>query len=221
MKVAVTVWLTIGAVACKGGSSGAGTDTPMRPLTSGPRALIRSTADLVITPGERAGATREFLDLRGVLVAGDGRVAAAEGPGFPVRVYRPDGPPSILTRPLAAVPATEAAALKQAEGYQFNGCLVAPREVVTSIGYLPSIPRIAEVAVAPSGETWIRRRTDDGAAFLIDVFDGTGAFLGTLPPGSPFPAAFLPGDRIVVADKDSMDVPVVSVYSVRRGRAGR
>ena len=156
-----------------------------------------------------------------VWAAAGGTVAVAEGPDYSVRVYRPDGPPLILTRPLAAVPATEAAALKQAEGYLFNGCLVAPREVVTSIGYLPSIPRIAEIAVAPSGETWIRRRTDDATAFLIDVFDGAGEFLGTLPPDAPFPAAFLPGEKIVVAEMDSLDVPVVAVYSVRRGRAGR
>lgn len=148
--------------------------------------------------------------------ASGGTVAVAEGPDYSVHVFRGDRPPLTLARHLDAVPATEAAALRQAEGYEFNGCLVAAREAVNSVGYLPTIPRIAELAVAASGETWVRRRTDDGLAFLIDVFDEAGGYHGTLPPGAPFPAAFLPGDRIVVAEKDPTDVPVITVYAIQR-----
>jgi hypothetical protein len=50
-----------------------------------------------------------------------------------------------------------------------------------------------------------------------DLFEAAGRYLGTLPAGAPFPAAFLAGDRMVAIERDSPDVPSLSLYRVDRG----
>ncbi len=49
---------------------------------------------------------------------------------------------------------------------------------------------------------------------LVDVFDPTGAYLGTLPPGAPWPLAFTPQGNVVAKEKDDMDVERVVVFEV-------
>jgi len=49
-----------------------------------------------------------------------------------------------------------------------------------------------------------------------DAFASDGEYVSTLPPGSPFPSAFLPDDRIVAVDTDSLDVPRITVYRITR-----
>jgi len=40
---------------------------------------------------------------------------------------------------------------------------------------------------------------------------------GDVAVGTPFPAAFAGPDRAIVVDRDSLDVPVIRVFSIRRG----
>lgn len=149
-------------------------------------------------------------------VANAAGVAVAVGQGYDIELYRADGRQLRIHRDLPVIVATEGAALRAAENYQFNGCLVPAAEAVASVGYLPTIPRIVDLALAPTGEVWVLRRSDDGMSNVADLFGSDGGFMGTLPAGIPFPAAFLNASDYLVAEKDSTDVPVVAAYRMTR-----
>ena len=90
-----------------------------------------------------------------------------------------------------------------------------PADEVIEAGHPDVIPASA-VAVAPDGTLWIQRRVARDELAPIDIIVPDGAYLGTLPPGSPFPAEFLPDGRIAVLEEDDLGVQHVVVYQVRR-----
>jgi hypothetical protein len=91
-----------------------------------------------------------------------------------------------------------------------------PDEVVQQRGFAPTIPAISRIALAPDGALWVRRGGVKGEALPIDVFASDGSYEGTLPPETPFPAAFLSNDRIATVVKDEMDVGRIVVYEIKR-----
>jgi hypothetical protein len=91
-----------------------------------------------------------------------------------------------------------------------------PAEVVARRGYAKAIPTISRVAIAPTGEYWVQRGGIKDEPQPIDVFGADGTYLGTLPATGTFPAAFLPGDRVAVVEKNELDVGRVEIYQVRR-----
>jgi hypothetical protein len=60
-------------------------------------------------------------------------------------------------------------------------------------------------------ERWVPK----GDPSLIDVFDSTGVYRGTLT-GAGMPIAFLGEDRVIVRRTDEMDVPFLTIYRVVR-----
>lgn len=98
-------------------------------------------------------------------------------------------------------------------------CTVPAAEVATKRGIEDYVPWIAQLVIAPNGELWVQR-TEIGAeradVGVIDVFDASGAYEGSLPQGTAFPLAFLGNDRYVTAEKDSLDVWRVVGYEVER-----
>jgi hypothetical protein len=119
-------------------------------------------------------------------------------------------------RDIPPASATHQLAEREAGHWLMNGCLVPPAHVVAVTGFMARVPVIDELRVSPSGELWVRHRDRSGNPGGVDVFDSSGAYLGTLPPSAPFPAAFLSGDRIVAIGKDSMDVPTITAYRIHR-----
>lgn len=91
-----------------------------------------------------------------------------------------------------------------------------PADGVRATGYRETIPLIQELALAPSGELWVRRRTHNKASAVTDLFRPNGEYAGTLAADSPFPARFLGNDRILVVEKDSNDLARVSLFHVGR-----
>ncbi|MGD2124315.1 MAG: 6-bladed beta-propeller [Gemmatimonadota bacterium] len=89
-------------------------------------------------------------------------------------------------------------------------------EVVEKRGFADVVPPIARVAVSPSGTIWIARWAPKGEDPAIDILTGEGEYVGTLPPGFPFPDAFLGTDRILRVEKDALDVASVQGYRVVR-----
>lgn len=87
-------------------------------------------------------------------------------------------------------------------------------EVVEKRGFAPEVPPIAELAVSPAGEIYLQRWAPDGEGRSIDVLSLDGEYLGTLAPGFPFPDAFLGEDRIVVEERDELDLSSVVVYRI-------
>jgi len=90
------------------------------------------------------------------------------------------------------------------------------QEVVEQRGYAPEVPPIAQVAISPAGELFLQRWAPRGEARAIDVLTLDGHYLGTLAPGFPFPEAFLGDEKMVVQERDELDLASVVVYRIRR-----
>ena len=126
-----------------------------------------------------------------------------------------------VRRELPVREATKDMALKEVgEGMRVRfgdgpSCLFPASKVVEQQGFAPHVPWVASIALAPDGRLWVERRAvGQNARGPIDIFGPEGAYEGTLPDGTPFPAAFLSDGRIAVVQKDSMDVPMILVQRV-------
>jgi hypothetical protein len=122
------------------------------------------------------------------------------------------------------LPATEALALEElGEGFTISGggegpCLIPAREAVEGRGYAPFVPWIHKVSLSPGGEAWVQRRNPDRLTeSVIDVFDRSGTYIGTLPESAPVPLFFLDESHIAAAETDELDVTRLVVYEVDRG----
>lgn len=89
-------------------------------------------------------------------------------------------------------------------------------ELMEKRGHGDVIPAVADLALSPGGELWVERQVT-GTDHPIDLFDADGAYLGTLPAGTPFPAAFLHDGRVVTVETNEVDIPMVVVYRIERG----
>lgn len=98
-------------------------------------------------------------------------------------------------------------------------CLIRADEIVDKRGFADTVPLIRNLFLSSEGELWVERRVPGVAhGSLIDIFDPSGAYLGTLPAGTPFPALLLPGNRVGVVEKDESDVErLVIMRVVRKG----
>ena len=99
-------------------------------------------------------------------------------------------------------------------------CEASAQEVVEGRGFADRLPSVADVRLSPTGELWVER-FEPGArsAFRfgpVDIFDPSGAYLGTLPAGAGFPLLLLPGDRVAIAERDALDVERLAVYQLHR-----
>lgn len=95
-------------------------------------------------------------------------------------------------------------------------CTVPPDEVVRGRGYADILPSVRWVTLSPEGDVWVLRGHVAGEPIRIDVFAADGAYLGTAPPGVPFPVAFLGTERMVVIERDAMDAPRLAAWRIRR-----
>lgn len=81
-------------------------------------------------------------------------------------------------------------------------CNVAMDEFIEAVGYSRFVQAIADVRVGPRGEIWVLRGRIADEPSVIDVFAQTGEHVGTLPAGSPFPAAFLSSGQVIATGED-------------------
>ena len=141
----------------------------------------------------------------GVLLTKDDRydIGVYRGPRFSLRrLIRRDQPPIQATKEMAVESLSE----------DPNGC--DPEEHVEKGGFVPTVPPLGDMKVAPDGDLWVHRWTPQGDS-LIDVFDSTGVYLGTLKD-QPMPAAFIGDDRVLVERVDAMDAVFLTIYRVVR-----
>lgn len=139
--------------------------------------------------------------------------------GYAVRVYDDGQLAAVWRRDVPVIRATlDLAAWEVAEGDSLRafGCTVPADEAATTIGYAETVPVVRGLTIAPDGGLWILRTTETPGEHVVDVFDPTGAYVGTLPPGSPFPTDFRAPDEIVTVERDELDVPHVRVYRIVR-----
>jgi hypothetical protein len=151
------------------------------------------------------------------------RIAVSSGGDYVIKVakdahirsIRRDLGPRTVTREMALQDVGNEMTIRFGSGAP--PCKIPGEKVVEQQGFAPVLPAIGGIALAPDGSTWVRRGSVKGETPIIDVFDAEGAYLGTLPAGSPFPAAFTPDGRVVAIEKDEMDVDHLVVYRVQRG----
>ncbi|MGW8264922.1 MAG: 6-bladed beta-propeller [Longimicrobiales bacterium] len=89
-------------------------------------------------------------------------------------------------------------------------------EVVKKRGVASVVPPISGVTVSPQGEIFLQRWAPEGEPRLIDVLTLAGEYVGTLPPGFPFPRAFLGKDRVLVTEEDELELTSLVVYRITR-----
>lgn len=156
-------------------------------------------------------------------VAPDGRVGVVGTADYQVDVYRPDDftlerrirrkvPVIQATRELARQSIGDGMRMVSAAGERVCDA----DEVVEKRGFTLEIPPVTRVAYSPSGELFLQRWAPMGEGRAVDVLDADGGYVGTLPPGFPFPDAFLSDGRIVATEEDDMGLTSVSVYRVAR-----
>jgi hypothetical protein len=158
-----------------------------------------------------------------VWTVSDGRVFTSAGTEYRIDVSDGDRILTSIRRPVAPREVTpEMAAREVGESMKVSfggggGCEVPTDRVVEVRGHASHLQPVREVAVAPSGEVWVERGRVQDEDRTIDVFAPDGSYLGTLPSGSPWPAAFTPEGNVIAIEKDDLDVEHVVVYRVNRG----
>lgn len=127
-----------------------------------------------------------------------------------------------VRRELEPVPVTEERVrLDHPDGFSLSvgggePCELDLDELMEQAGTAEVVPAVEDLALSPEGELWVRREVA-GPEGPVDVFGPDGAYLGTLPAGSPFPVAFTTEGRPVTVERNELDVPRVVVYQVERG----
>jgi hypothetical protein len=150
-------------------------------------------------------------------------VAVTGGRDYEIRVYRADGTlVRLVRRPGFGRAATRDDALTWARAnpvrFMREGaeCAISAEEMVELMGFTDSIPVLADVALAPDGALWVRRWTATSDAGPTDLYDPTGAYLGTLPAAFPFPLHFLPSGEPLFAERDADEVERLVVAGITR-----
>jgi hypothetical protein len=154
------------------------------------------------------------------------RLAWALSSAYTIHVLEGGRPTRIMRRDVAPEPVTPELAEREVGdsmriSYGSGACTIPPEDVVSARGAAAVVPAMRDVILAPDGALWIPRGVGQRTEWRIDVFDPSGAYTGTLPAGSPLPAAFRGEDEIVTIERDDLDRQSVVVYRVDRGGASR
>ncbi len=152
----------------------------------------------------------------------DGLTAVAPADDYRIDLWRQGRVVRSVRRSVPVTQATRELAIAEAgEGFTINfgrgPCTVPPDEYADARGWAATVPAIRRLALAPDGALWVERWVPGADPMPIDVFDADGAYRGTLPAGSEFPALLLPGDRAGVIRTDEMDVNRLVVADVVEG----
>lgn len=168
----------------------------------------------------RSLARPPYLGPRIVWAAAGNRIVFNDDATYSVHIHDDNRLAAIWRRNLPAIRSTlELAAweVNAGDSLRVFGCAVPAEEAARKIGYAEIAPIVRSLAVAPDGGVWLSRRTEVAGESPIDVLDATGAYVGTLPRESPFPALFRGADEIITVETDDSDLPHVVVYRIHRG----
>lgn len=158
-----------------------------------------------------------------------GRAVVNDRAAYQLDVYEVSGEGAVRTgswrRDLVPAPATRERAVAEVgrDGMQVGvgGRTITcdAEEAVELRGFADVVPPIEGLAWSPDGHVWVQREHGRDEPFPIDVFAPDGRYLGTLPPGAPWPVAFPGPGRIAAIETDALDVDRVVVYRLG-GEAG-
>jgi hypothetical protein len=148
------------------------------------------------------------------------RSAVTTAAAYEIHVFDGNRLTRIIRRVVTPVQATAGGALRE-QGDRMRirtqGAIRVcdPSEYVEQAGFAEVIPAIRSLFYDPAGRLWVERGRVRDESPVIDIFDANGDFMGTLPAGSPLPAAFLSDTRIVTVVKDELDVERIVVREIR------
>lgn len=156
-----------------------------------------------------------------VWTVGGGRVLVTRGSSYMIDVHVGTERVGSFGRDVAPRVVTGSMARKQlGEGltvtWPGHRCRIRARDALRALGYAPVLPAVTDLSIGPEGTLWVKRAAVKGESAVIDLFSPEGAYLGTLPPGSPFPVAFLSDNRIVTLEEDEWGGWAVRIYRVNR-----
>ena len=148
------------------------------------------------------------------------RISAATGDGYRIDVW--DGGKLVrsIRRDLPTRVATKALAMQDlGEGMRISfpgttNCLIPAADLIEKGGFAPTIPAVKQLSMARDGTLWVERYTVRGEPPLRDIFDSTGAYLGTITGDIPWPQTWLPDGQHVSVKADGDSLPVVVEYAV-------
>jgi hypothetical protein len=152
--------------------------------------------------------------------AGYGLIAVAEAPTYGVRLYREGQEVKRIRRHMPPEPATNQFALLAAgQGrdvrlYTGETCTIPAQEIALGSGWKDVIPAIGAIRITPERGLWLQRVDPGRALPAVDIIDPNGEYVGTLGLGTPWPVAFLPGDRPLVLEDDSLGVTHLVAYRI-------
>lgn len=146
-------------------------------------------------------------------------VALTTGDGYEISIWSGGKRIRVIRRAVPPRPATKELAMQDlGEGQRmFIGarpCVLPAAEIVEQQGIAPTIPVIKRLSMATDGTLWVERYTVKGETPLHDIFDPTGAYLGTLKGEIPWPQAWLPDGQYISVGANADSLPVVVRYGV-------
>lgn len=154
--------------------------------------------------------------------ARNGITAVAEAPLWGVRMYRSGKEYRRVRRKLSPEAANnQYAFLAAGAGKEVrlpNGtvCTIPPAEIAKGAGWKSIIPAIGAILIAPDGGLWLQRVDPGHYHPAVDVIDGKGEYVGTLPLNTPWPLGFLPNGNPVSLTEDTAGVSHIIAYRINK-----
>lgn len=152
-------------------------------------------------------------------------VAVNDHPQYVIQVFEGGRTSRRLERPIEAVAVSREDALRRiGDGSRVGivgsaSCRLDPVEELETRGFEERRQVVSAIRVDGDGWVWVRRHAaplSEPDRFVTDVFDPGGAYRGTLPEGSPWPATFTADGRVIALETDELDIQSFVVYSVGR-----
>lgn len=148
------------------------------------------------------------------------RLYVANNPEYSIEGWNPNGHLDLIIRRRGARRAPTDEERTTALDITLHGYSGARRARATDvIGRIDSVPAVMGLAVGPNDELWVKRGPvlpREGPA-SFDVFDGSGAFEGSVHVPVDFDLREVGRDYLLGITKDSLDVPYVKMYRLERG----
>lgn len=141
------------------------------------------------------------------------RIDVLDLSGALLRAVERDHAPEPVTRALAAGEVTDTMRISFGAGE----CRIPPEDIVEARGFAPVVPAVRGLVASPDGTLWVQRGVGPQGERRVDVLGPDGDYLGTLPPGTPWPAAFRGPDEVIAIERDDLGLQRVVVYRIRRG----
>ncbi|WP_420449926.1 hypothetical protein [Candidatus Palauibacter sp.] len=151
-------------------------------------------------------------------------VAVNDQPEYVIQIYEGETSSRSLERPIAPAAVSREDARGRISGGRVlvvagQRCRIDPEEELETRGFEERRQVVSAIRVDGDGWVWVRRHAAplSGPDRLVtDVFDPEGAYRGTLPEGSPWPATFTADGRVIALETDELEIQSFVVYSVGR-----